>query len=72
MKAEKILRSAIWQLEFRKDVLDGMTQKELVKKYRGVIDYEELLEKFVWLYLQKQELKGKLNRTAKILFSKDR
>lgn len=53
-------------LEFRKDSKE-MSKAQLMEKYAGEIPYEELMERFINLYIENRKLKDKITETIKLL-----
>lgn len=60
------MKDLTWVLEFRKDSKE-MSKAQLVEKYAGEIPYEELIERFVNLYIENRKLKDKITETIKLL-----
>ena len=54
-------------LEFWRDYRDGFSAKELIERYSEVIEYDDLLERFVNLFMENQRLKQKIEDIRKIL-----
>ena len=53
-------------LEFRKDSKE-MNKAQLMEKYAGEIPYEELMERFINLYIENRKLKDKITEAIKLL-----
>lgn len=68
---EKMVSNTTWLLEFWKDYKSWLPKDKLIEKYRWVISYEELLERFIGLYIEKENLKKKLDNVADILYHKE-
>ena len=57
---EEMVNATTWVLEFWLDYKEWMTKDELVEKYRGQIDYDDLIERFVNLFLENRKLNDKI------------
>lgn len=66
---EKLVNATTWVIEFRKDYKAGFSAEMLIEKYSGVISYEDLMERFVHLYFDKQALTSKVENAIKVLKS---
>lgn len=60
------MKDLTWVLEFRKDSKE-MNKAQLMEKYAGEIPYEELMERFINLYIENRKLKDKITETIKLL-----
>lgn len=60
------MKDLTWVLEFRKDSKE-MSKAQLMEKYAGEIPYEELMERFINLYIENRKLKDKITETIKLL-----
>ena len=60
------MKDLTWVLEFRKDSKE-MDKAQLMEKYAGEIPYEELMERFINLYIENRKLKDKITETIKLL-----
>ncbi len=68
MTPEEIMESNMTRIiEFWKDYKSWMPKDKLIEKYRGQISYEELLERFIGLYIANQKLKDKVAEWIKVL-----
>lgn len=59
-----------WVLEFRKDS-KKMSKAQLMKKYTGEIPYDDLIERFINLYIENRELKDRIEIANKVLSGKE-
>lgn len=64
---EKLVNATTRVLEFWKDYKAGFSAEMLVEKYRWVIEYDDLLERFVRLYFDKMALASKVEGALKVL-----
>lgn len=55
-----------WVLAFRKDA-KAMSKAELMEKYKWVIEYDDLMERFINLYIENKKLKDKMNEIITII-----
>lgn len=60
------MKDLTWVLEFRKDSKE-MSKAQLMEKYAGEIPYEELMERFINLYIENRKLKAKLDEIIKLI-----
>ena len=72
MKTERIKQkhSLEWVIEFWKDA-KAMSKAELMEKYKWVIEYDDLMERFINLYIENRELKDRIEKAGKVLFNKE-
>lgn len=59
-----------WVLEFWKDS-KTMSKTQLMEKYAGEIPYEELMERFINLYIENKKLKDRIDLAEKVLSGKE-
>lgn len=64
---EKMIDATTRVIEFWKDYKNGYSAEMLIEKYKWVIDYDDLLERFVRLYFDKQTLTSKVEDALKVL-----
>lgn len=57
-------------LEFRKDS-KTMSKAQLMEKYAGEIPYDELMERFINLYIENKKLKDRIDLADKVLSGKE-
>ena len=57
-------------LEFRKDS-KTMSKAQLMGKYAGEIPYDELMERFINLYIENKKLKDRIDLADKVLSGKE-
>lgn len=56
-----------WVVEFWKDA-KAMSKAELMEKYKGVIEYDDLMERFINLYIENKKLKDRIDKAGRVLF----
>ena len=64
------MKDLTWVLEFRKDS-KTMSKAQLMEKYAGEIPYEELMERFINLYIENRKLKDRIDLADKVLSGKE-
>lgn len=55
-----------WVIEFWKDA-KAMSKTELMEKYKWVIEYDDLMERFINLYIENKKLKAKMDEIITII-----
>ena len=60
------MKDLTWVLEFRKDSKE-MSKAQLMEKYAGEIPYDDLMERFINLYIENRKLKDKITEAIKLL-----
>ena len=70
MRTEWMRHSLEWVIEFWKDA-KAMNKSELMEKYKWVIEYEDLMERFINLYIENKKLKDRIEEAGKVLFNKE-
>lgn len=64
------MKDLTWVLEFWKDS-KTMSKTQLMEKYAGEIPYEELMERFINLYIENKKLKDRIDLAEKVLSGKE-
>lgn len=64
------MKDLTWVLEFRKDSKE-MSKAQLMEKYAGEVPYDELMERFINLYIENRKLKDRIDLAEKVLSGKE-
>lgn len=64
------MKDLTWVLEFRKDSKE-MSKTQLMEKYAGEIPYDDLMERFINLYIENRKLKDRIDLAEKVLSGKE-
>ena len=64
---QKMVNATTWVVDFWIDYKEWMTKDELSKKYKWAIEYDDLFDRFINLFLENQKLKDKIEKCHKAL-----
>ena len=66
---ERMVSNTTWIMEFRKDYKSWLPKDKLFEKYKWVVSYEELLERFIGLFIEREWLRTQINTVLKALLN---